>query len=335
MNRVSIATLSLFAAMSGAALAADYKVVKTFKMPDGTWDYATSDLGKNLVYWVRGDHTDVIDAKTGNVTSLKGTGNGHMAVVVPGTSTVVIPMRDPAKTNRIYDAAADTIIADVAGGAGPDGATYDAFSKHVFVMNHGGGDATEIDPVAKTVVATVQVYEGKLEFPTSDGAGHVFVNMQDAGKIGVIDVKEHKTIAQYDLAGCKGPSGLAYAPKIKALVASCANNVAKVIDAASGKELASIDIGAGPDAVIYEPRNSVMFIPCGVSGELAVISVADVAAIKKVQTVKLPVMARTGAIDADGRLYMMAAEPDPTKPLAGGGRPTPKEGSYEMVVVGQ
>jgi hypothetical protein len=31
----------------------------------------------------------------------------------------------------------------------------------------------------------------------------------------------------------------------------------------------------------------------------------------------------------------MSAEPDASKPLGGGGRPTPKEGSFEMLVVGR
>jgi hypothetical protein len=47
------------------------------------------------------------------------------------------------------------------------------------------------------------------------------------------------------------------------------------------------------------------------------------------------VLARTGAVDPQsGRVYLMTAVSDPSKPLGGGGRPTPKEGSFEMLVVG-
>jgi YVTN family beta-propeller protein len=337
MKPVSYAALAFAMALATPAVAADlnYKIVDKFKMPDGGWDYATTDFQKNLIYWVRPDHTDVIDTKTNKMTQLKSTGNGHMAVVVEGTPLVVVPMREPAKTNRIVDTSTDQVVADI-GGAGdaPDGAAYDPFSKHVFSANHNSGDVTEIDPVAKKVVATIQVGGPKLEFVASDGAGRVFVNVQAQGEIAVIDVKAQKVTNKYKMAGCEDASGLAYTGKSKLLVASCGNGVAKVVEADSGKEVASFPIGKGPDAVIYDAARQVAFIPCGSDGVLEIISVADPAKVTKVQTLKTQILARTGAVDGTGRLYLMTAEPDPTKPPGGGGRPTPKEGTFEMLVIG-
>jgi DNA-binding beta-propeller fold protein YncE len=337
MKRALLVALSLSTALVGSALAAEgpYKVIKSFKMPDGGWDYATSDFRKNRVYWVRTDHTDVIDAKTGAVTTLNSTGNGHMAVVVEGTSLVVVPMRTPVKTNRIVDTQTDKVVADVGGGEAPDGAIYDPFSKHVFSINHNSGDATEIDPKSGKVVATIAIGGGKLEFPAADGAGHVFVNVQAAGEVAVIDVREHKVFVKFKMNGCEDASGLAYATKSKVLIASCGNGVAKVLDPASGRELASIPIGKGADSVIYDPKNQVAFVPCGEDGVLEVIDVRNPKKISKLQSVKTAPLARTGAVDADGRLYLMAAEPDPSKPKGGGGRPTPKDGSFQMLVMGR
>ncbi len=335
MKRTTLLALLLTTAMAAPAFAADakYKISARYKMPDGGWDYATSDAGKGLVYWVRNDHTDVIEAKTGKLSILKSTGNGHMAVVVDGSPLIVVPMRVPAKTSRIVDTSTDTVVADLPGGEAPDGAAYDPFTKHVFVVNHNSSDVTQIDPVAKTVVATIAVGGGKLEFPASDGAGHVFVNVQAAGEVAVIDAKTSKMTGKYKMAGCEDASGLAFATKSKLLIASCGNGTARVLEAATGKEIASIPIGKGPDAVIYDPKNEVAFIPCGESGVLEIISVADPAHVRKLQSIKTPPLARTGAVDPDGRLYMMAAQPDPTKPKGGGGRPTPKDGTFEMVIV--
>ena len=134
---------------------------------------------------------------------------------------------------------------------------------------------TEVDPVAGKAVATIAVGGGKLEFPASDGAGHVFVNMQEKGEIAVIDVKDHKVSTTYKMAGCEDNSGLAYTGKSKLLIASCGNGVAKVVAADSGKEVASLPIGKGPDAVIYDAKRQLAFIPCGRDGVLEVISVAD------------------------------------------------------------
>jgi DNA-binding beta-propeller fold protein YncE len=346
MSRTLVSALALSAVigaqalgahvLSAPALAADYKIVNRISLPDGGWDYITADPEHGRIYRTRTDGADVIDVKSGKVSQLKSTGNGHMVVPVAGTTLGVLPLRMPAKTIRIIDTAADKLVADVPGGDAPDGATYDPFSKHVFVINHNGSDVTEVDAVAGKIVATIPVGGSKLEFPASDGAGRVFVNVQQKGEIAVIDVKAQKVAATYTMPGCEDNSGLAYSgSKTKLLIAACGNGVAKVVAADTGKEVASIPIGKGPDSVIYDPQRQLAFIPCGRDAVLEVISVADPAHVALVQQVPTHVLVRTGAVDPQsGRIYLMSAEPDPSKPLGGGGRPTPKEGSFEMLVVG-
>ena len=101
MSRTLVAALALSAALALPALAEGYKIVDRFKMPDGGWDYASFDPDKGRVYWSRNEgFTDVIDVKTGKLSQLKSTGNGHLAVPVAGTTLVVVPLRMPAKTIR-------------------------------------------------------------------------------------------------------------------------------------------------------------------------------------------------------------------------------------------
>ena len=124
MTRMLVVALGLSAAFAAPALAADptYKLVDRIKMADGGWDYIVADQDHGRVYRTRVDGTaDVIDVKTGKVSQLTSAGNGHMVVVVPGTTLGVVPMRVPAKTIRIVDTATDKIVADVAGGEAPDG----------------------------------------------------------------------------------------------------------------------------------------------------------------------------------------------------------------------
>jgi DNA-binding beta-propeller fold protein YncE len=339
MSRILVAALAVSAALATPALvtpalADGYKIIERFKMPDGGWDYASSDPAKGRIYWARNEgFTDIIDVKTGKLSQLKNTGNGHLAVPVEGTTLVVLPLRMPAKTIRILDTATDKIVADVPGGETPDGATYDPFSKHVFVADRDPSEVTEVDPQAGKST-TFPVGGGKLEFPAADGMGRLFVNGSQANEIVVIDIKTQKVTTRYKMPGCEDPSGLAYADKSKLLIASC-NGVAKVLEAATGKEVASIKIGKGPDAVIYDPVRQLAFIPCGVDGVLEIISVADPAHVTLVQHLETHVLARTGAVDPQsGRVDLMSAEPDPSKPRGGGGRPTPKDGSFEMLVIG-
>lgn len=336
MTRITLAALALSAAFAVPASAADYKVVDHIKLPDGGWDYITSDPEHGHIIRTRTDGADVIDVKTGKVSTLKNNGNGHMIVPVPGTTLGVLPLRMPAMTVRIMDTASDTVKADVPGGDGPDGAAYDPFSKHVFVANHNGGTVTEVDPVAGKSLAQIEVgHEGKLEFPASDGAGHVFVNIEEPGILGVIDVKAQKLTAKWKMAGCEDASGLAYTgDKTKLLFASCGNGVAKVVSAVDGKEVASIPIGKGPDSVIYDAQRQLAFIPCGRDGVLEVISTADPAKVALVQHAQTQTLARTGALDPQsGRIYLMTATIDTAAGPGPAGRPVPKSGSFEMLVV--
>ena len=138
MNRRTLAVLALMAATAVPAVAADYKVVNRIKLPDGGWDYIVSDPAHGHIIRTRTDGADLIDVKTGMVSTLKNVGNGHMIVPVPGTNLGVIPLRMPTKTIRIMDMVADKVVADLPGDEAPDGAVYDPFSKHVFVANHNG-----------------------------------------------------------------------------------------------------------------------------------------------------------------------------------------------------
>ncbi len=332
-------TLAVLLTVPVWAAAPAYKIIDRIKVPDGRFDYATFDPATNRVYMSRPDFTTVIDVKTGAVSQLHSAMNGHMTLPIPGTTLALLPRAQgqllpvPAGADgliRIVDLKTDTVLADLPGGKNPDGAAYDPFSKLVFVMNHVSGESTVVDPVKRAVVATIPV-GGTLEFPVADGTGKVFVNIEDQNKIGVIDVKTMKTVAFYPLAGCDGPTGLAYVAEAKFLVSACGTNgVAKVISAETGKEVASLAIGRGADAVKYDAARHVVLIPCGRAGELDVISVADPAHISVVQKLPTQVGSRTGIVDPNtGRFYSMASMAMP----GAGARAEPAPGSFEVLVI--
>ena len=311
---------------------ADYRIVDRIKVPDGGFDYATFDSATGQVLMARTDFTTVINTKTGKVSQLNSAAPGHMAVPVPGTKLIVLPQR-PGMV-RIVDMATDKALADIKAGENPDGAVYDPFSKAVFVMNHDSGESTVIDPIARKAVATIPV-GGTLEFPATDGAGKVFVNITSVPEIAVIDVKSKAVTAHYKLDGCRGASGLAYATKAKLLISSCGNGMAKVLQADTGKEVASLPIARGPDAVIYDPVRQLAFIPCGGDGVLEIISVADPAHVAIVGHVQTEPGSRTGTLDPQsGRLYLMASKPDPAGTPGPGGRGIARvPGTYEVLVI--
>ncbi len=334
---MKFALLAAFALAFGLATPAlgaapAYKVIDRIKVPDGGFDYLAFDADSGRVNIARTNFTTVIEGKTGNVSELKSAAHGHVVVHVPGTTLGVLPQG--AGTILIVDTAKDAPVATLKGGMGPDGATYDPFTKYVFVMNHGSGDATVVDPVAAKVVATILI-GGTLEFPASNGAGKIFVNRTSVPEIAVIDAKTLTVADHYKLNGCTHASGLAYIPEGKLLISSCQDRMAKVLQADTGEEVALLPIGLGPDAVFYDPVRKLAFIPCGVDGVLEVISVADPDHISVVQSVLTRVGSRTGTVDPrTGRVYLIAFQYDTMRAGPVGPRPVPLKDTYEVLVVG-
>ena len=336
MNAIRSNALALASAvgaivLSSASFAADYKTIERIKVPDGSFDYATFDASTGHVYMPRGTFTNVIDVKSGQVSQIPGL-NDHIALPVPGTNLLVLTHRQG--TIRIWDTKAKAEVASFTGFKNPNSAAYDPASKLVLVFNKDGGNATLLDPVARKVVATIPVAGGTLEFPAADGAGNILDNVETTGEIAIIDIAARKETGRYKIDGCEEPSGLAYVPGAKLLVSACRNGMAKVVEAETGKVIASLPIGRGPDAVIYDPVRKLAFIPCGGDGVLEVISLADLAHIAVVQHVQTQAGSRTGTLDPGaGRLYLMASRPDPNAPA---GRGAPRlSGSWEVLVVGQ
>ena len=315
-----------------AADSPNYNLIQRIKVPDGGFDYATYDPAADRIYMPRGNFTTVIDPNTGAVSQFVNGESNHIALPVPGTNLLILT-QGAKGIARILDKISDKVLADLPAGKNPNSAAYDPVTKLVFVMNKESGNTSVVDPVARKVVDTIPISPNVLEFPVADGNGKIFDNVETAAEIAVIDTKTRKMLTTYRMPGCERPSGLAYAPDSNLLISSCRNGIAKIVRADSGMELASIPIGAGPDAAIYDQRRKLAFIPCGGDGVMDVISLADPAHPALVQKVETQAGSRTGALDPNtGRVYLMASKPDPA---GGGGRGAPRlAGSWEVLVVG-
>lgn len=321
--------LALSAPLALAQTAPTYAVVDHIKIPDGGFDYTSFDPVRRRVYLSRTGAVLALDVDTKTVT-------GQLAVV--GHSHEVLPLNDGAmllvtdsasNSAHMIDALTGKALAEIPTGQKPDAALFDPATGLALVMNGKSGDLTLIDPQALKAVGTIKV-GGGLEFGAA-GGGKVFVNVEDQNRIAVVDVAGRETVGSYPLKGCDGPTGLAYDSEAGVLISACANKVAKVIRASDGADLATLAIGSGPDAVIYDASRHLAFIPCGRDGVLEVIAASDPAAIAIVQTAKTQVGARTGAVDPKtGVIYLPTADYVATP---GAARPSAKPGTFQFVVV--
>ena len=70
----------------------------------------------------------------------------------------------------------------------PDGIFFDPFNERVYDLSHSAPNLTVIDAKDGSVVGTVDI-GGAPEQTVSDGAGHLYIDIEDKGAIAVVDAK--------------------------------------------------------------------------------------------------------------------------------------------------
>jgi DNA-binding beta-propeller fold protein YncE len=326
------AAAAAFLALSTAAQAAGsgYHVLDKVPGPDGRWDYVRVDTAHNRVLLTHGANVMAVDLATKAVSSFDQGAILHDAMPVNGGAEVLVTHGGTAQAVFI-DAKTNAVVATLDTGKGPDAAAFDAKTGLVLVMDHAGGQITLIDPKAHKVVGTIEV-GGDLEAAATDGTGRAFVNVENKNEIAVVDLVAKTVVAHWALAGCDGPTGIAYDAADKRLMSAC-DGATVVVDARSVKVVQTLATGKGADGIAFDPKQRLAFVPAGRAGTLAVIAfTGGKGAI--VDTVATQVGARTIALDErTGRLYLPSAEFGPS--ATPGGRPGLKPGTFQVLVVGK
>jgi hypothetical protein len=183
-----------------------WAVVKTFHVGgEGRWDYLTVDPAAKLLYVPRSTHTQIIRADTGEVVGdLKDTAGVHGVAIVPELGRG-FTSNGRGNNVTVFDLKTMQPLGNVPTGLNPDAIIYDPASKRVIAFNGRSNDATVIvpdgDPAAKETVSATIPLGGKPESAASDGAGHVYVNLEDKSSIAAIDTKTMKVIATWKIEG--------------------------------------------------------------------------------------------------------------------------------------
>lgn len=327
--RALILAFSLAAwAQAAPSVAQQYRVVAQLPAGDGGWDLLSVDPVDQRVYVGRPDGVTAIDLKTGKATDRIVPGQRvHAALVIPGTHEV-ISTNGEANNATLFDARTGKVRATIATGTKPDAAAYDPATRTVWIMNPGSGDATVVDPASAKVIATVPV-GGSLELGVADGAGRLYVNVEDRNEVAVLDTKSRKLLSRFRLEGCEGPTGIAYDPSSHEVLSACGENAVAIVSAADGRQIARLPIGKGADGAAFDAKRGIALVPAGHDGNITLIRMG--ATPKVIGHVSTAVSARTIAVDpVTGRAYLPSAK---LAPAQGGERPKPVPGSFRVLVV--
>jgi len=337
--RFSFLALLWVSSLAQGAVSGDYAVQKQFTLGgSGGWDYLTMDSPTERLFISRSDRVLVVNTRDGSlITTIPDTQGVH-GIALVATLGKGFTSNGRADTVTVFDLKSLKSTATIAvGGHNPDAILYDEASRHLYTFNGRSQDISVIDPLKATVVAQIPA-GGKPEFAAADGAGRIFFNIEDKSQIGEIDSSTSKLIAAWPLQNCEEPTGLAVDVEHKRLFSVCGNGVLVVTDAVSGKHVAEVTIGKGPDAAAFDAKRGLIFSSNGADGTLTVIHEDDPDHYTVMANVATQKGARTMALDAKThRLYLVAAQfgasPAPT---ADQPHPHPSvlEGTFKVLVVG-
>lgn len=157
------------------------------------------------------------------------------------------------------------------------------------------------------------------------------VNNEDANEIELADLPSATAAGSIALTGCTGPTGLAIDPITHLVLSACANGKAVLVDLKLRRKVALLDIGQGPDTVLWDAPHRRFLVPCGASGTLSIIRLQGKRPIVE-PPIQTEASARTAALDPrTGRVYLPAARFGTHAPGKKRGEIVP--GSFHVVVM--
>jgi hypothetical protein len=335
----SIAVAIIFSAVAFSRPAAPapgasgYHVIKTIPVGgEGGWDYVYVDSDARRIYVSRGTHTMVLDADTYAVVGDIPDTQGVHGIAVASDLGRGFTSNGRSNDVTIFDLKTLKSLGTVKTDGNPDAILYDPGSMRLFTFNGRGKNATAINAADGTVLGAIDL-RGKPEFAVADGKGTIFVNNEDSSTLHHLDAHSLKELHNWPLAPCKSPSGLAMDLANRRLFSVCDEKVMAVVNADTGKVVATPAICDGPDAAAFDPSSGYAFASCG-DGNLTVIHEDSPDKYTVVENVPTKKSARTMGLDLKTHnIFLPAADFD--APAAGERRGKMKPGSFVIVVVGK
>ena len=362
MRRFFIAVAVLIVVLASVELAkarqassdGPYKILKKAQAGgEGGFDYISADVAGRRLYVPREGAAGLMVfnldtlAPEGSISSIAAGG----AVVDPkshhGFSTT--------KPITMWDSQTLKVIKTIDVDGRPDGIMYDPYNERVWIFSHQAPYATVIDGKKGTVVGTIDL-GGAPEQGVSDGKGTVYVNISNMANIAVVDAKDLKVTAHYDVSSKgTGGSGLGLDAKNHILFAyyrQPSSNVI-IVNAENGNIITTLPTGMGVDTAVFNP-NTMEAISAERGGTMTFIKENSPTDFSVEQTLQTMPVAKTIALDTKtNHLFTMTAEfgpapapPAPANPPQGaegdrgrggfrGGRAPMLPGSFTVFMIGK
>jgi DNA-binding beta-propeller fold protein YncE len=286
-------------------------------------DFIAYDPAHRRLWVPAGDtgSVDVIDVATDKVSRVQGFAtkeverNGRKRTM--GPSSVVVGDGVVYVGNRGDDTICAIDAASLEKGACikldsmPDAIAIVPSAKEVWVTTQANNSIVVLDASSRSAlpVKTTITLAGSPEcFVVDDARGLVYTNLEDKDRTVAVDVKTRQ-VAKTWLPDCGevGPRGLALDHKRNFLFVGCTTRV-RVLDAGhDGKQVGTIDVGEGIDAIDYLESRHQLYAAASRAARLVVARLDENGALAPVETIVTAPSARNPVVTEKGVAYLTDA----------------------------
>ena len=270
-------------------------------------------LGKVLVPAGRSGMLDLVDPATLKVMSIPGFSStkefdgGHdvgITSVAAGAGLLFVTDRTSGEL-CVVDPATKSIVGKTPLGASPDYVRW-IESTHELWVTEPDSERIEVfhledGPEHRVTTSTSITVEGGPESLILDTKrGRAYTHVAD-GKTAAIDLSTRAIVTTWS-NGCEEAKGIALDADRGFLFIACEAGEVRSLDAMTGKDLGSVQVGKGVDIISYSPELGHVYAPSGESGTLAILGVSRQGALSLLGN--LPSSKDSHCVAVGGKVYV-------------------------------
>jgi DNA-binding beta-propeller fold protein YncE len=270
-----ILVLALACAMqSPAQEKAPLRLVQTITVPGvRKWDHFGVDLKGNRLFVTSEEDpaVEVFDLRTNqHLQSLTDFKEPHNVLPFPEMKKIFV-VDGEASEIKILDYDSYKLVGRIALTIDADPVVYDPASKYLYVVN-GGREAhtptcliSIVDTVTGKKLADMKLDSNRLESMAIEKSGQrLFVNMTGINSIGVVDREKRAVVQTWPITAGKDNVPLQYDEATHRLfLATRKPSKLVVVNADTGKEVASLDVADYVDDLTYDAAHHRLYVPGG------------------------------------------------------------------------
>ena len=244
-DAASTRTIALEVLPHNLDLTPDGKSLLIVGMPAGHGSHGNHDEGGRLLM------LDALNPAASPTTVAVG---GHPAHVVPDASGTWAFITDAdSHAVLVVDLAARRVVHRIPVGRYPHGLRLSPDGRSLAVANRDSGDVSLIDVQRRAEVARIAVGSQPVQVAFAPGGQRLFVSLSGENAVAAVDVRRRTLLDRYPVG--PGPIQLSVSPDGQQLIvanqgsAQAPGHNLSILDAASGRLLASPEVGKGAHGV--------------------------------------------------------------------------------------